>query len=55
MREIINISVGQAGNQVGYKFWESLCQEHAIDPDKGTFHGDSDVQIAKADVYFNEI
>ena len=55
MREIINISVGQAGNQVGYKFWESLCEEHSICPDKGTFTGDNDIQIARSDVYFNEI
>lgn len=55
MREIINISVGQAGNQVGYKFWESLAEEHAICPDKGTFYGDNDVQIARSYVYFNEI
>jgi tubulin beta len=33
MKEIVNIHVGQCGNQMGYDFWEGVCQEHAIQPD----------------------
>ena len=36
MREIVHIQAGQAGNQVGSKFWEVISQEHAISAD-GTF------------------
>ncbi|KAJ3515924.1 hypothetical protein NLJ89_g1452 [Agrocybe chaxingu] len=30
-REIINVQVGQAGNQVGEAFWQMLLAEHGID------------------------
>ncbi|KZT38830.1 beta-tubulin 2 [Sistotremastrum suecicum HHB10207 ss-3] len=53
-REIINIQVGQAGNQVGESFWKMLLAEHGID-DSGAYHGTDPQQIARADVYFNEI
>ncbi|PNH03066.1 Tubulin gamma chain [Tetrabaena socialis] len=32
-REIINLQVGQCGNQVGSEFWRKLCQEHGIAKD----------------------
>eukprot|EP00878_Enallax_costatus_P011759 GHUV01012275.1.p1 GENE.GHUV01012275.1~~GHUV01012275.1.p1 ORF type:complete len:179 (+),score=43.49 GHUV01012275.1:216-752(+) len=32
-REIINLQVGQCGNQVGSEFWRKLCQEHGISKD----------------------
>ena len=32
MREIVHVQAGQAGNQVGSKFWEVISQEHAISP-----------------------
>mmetsp|Transcript_10081 Transcript_10081/g.18676 ORF Transcript_10081/g.18676 Transcript_10081/m.18676 type:complete len:467 (-) Transcript_10081:399-1799(-) len=32
-REIINLQVGQCGNQVGAEFWRRLCQEHGIAKD----------------------
>jgi len=53
MREIIHCQVGQCGNQIGSNFWESLCGEHGLDFD-GQFHGDSDLQLDKINVYFNE-
>ena len=31
MREIVTFSVGQAGNQIGSAFWETLFQEHGLD------------------------
>jgi tubulin beta len=53
MREIVHLSVGQCGNQVGSKFWEVISDEHGIDP-TGTYHGDSDLQLERINVYFNE-
>ena len=53
MREIIHCQVGQCGNQIGSSFWESLCGEHGLDFD-GQYHGDSDLQLDKINVYFNE-
>lgn len=32
-REIITVSVGQCGNQVGAEFWRQLCLEHGLEPD----------------------
>jgi hypothetical protein len=44
---------GQCGNQIGAKFWEVVSDEHGIDP-TGTYHGDSDLQLERINVYFNE-
>jgi len=33
MREVVSINVGQAGLQLGDKYWENLCHEHQIEPD----------------------
>lgn len=54
MREIIHVQVGQCGNQIGGKFWEAINDEHGIDPD-GTYRGNQDIQIERADVYYNEV
>ncbi|KAF9055203.1 beta-tubulin 2 tubb2 [Hymenopellis radicata] len=54
MREIINLQVGQAGNQVGASFWEMLLAEHGID-ETGAHQGSNDVQTQRAHVYFTEI
>eukprot|EP01018_Ginkgo_biloba_P012349 Gb_28103 [translate_table: standard] len=53
MREILHIQAGQCGNQIGAKFWEVVCDEHGIDP-TGTYYGDSDLQLERINVYFNE-
>ncbi|XP_023707072.1 tubulin beta-1 chain [Cryptotermes secundus] len=53
MREIIHIQVGQCGNQIGAKFWEDISDEHGIDP-TGAYHGDSDLQLQRINVYYNE-
>ena len=53
MREILHIQGGQCGNQIGAKFWEVICDEHGIDA-TGTYHGDSDLQLERINVYFNE-
>jgi len=53
MREIVHIQAGQCGNQIGTKFWEVVSDEHGIDPN-GNFYGDSDLQLERINVYFNE-
>jgi len=53
MREIVHIQAGQCGNQIGSKFWEVVCDEHAIDP-QGTYKGSSDLQLERIRVYYNE-
>ena len=53
MRELVHIQGGQCGNQIGSKFWEVISDEHGIDP-TGTYHGDSDLQLERINVYFNE-
>ena len=53
MREIVHIQAGQCGNQIGSKFWEIISDEHGIDP-TGKYQGDSDLQLERIDVYYNE-
>ncbi|THG02925.1 hypothetical protein TEA_013825 [Camellia sinensis var. sinensis] len=53
MREILHIQGGQCGNQIGAKFWEVVCAEHGIDP-TGQYLGDSDLQLERVNVYYNE-
>ncbi|CAJ2507545.1 Uu.00g087310.m01.CDS01 [Anthostomella pinea] len=53
MREIISLSAGQCGNQVGAAFWETISREHGLDT-QGAYHGDAEVQRARMGVYFNE-
>uniref|UniRef100_A0AAY4CST9 Tubulin beta chain n=1 Tax=Denticeps clupeoides TaxID=299321 RepID=A0AAY4CST9_9TELE len=53
MREIVHIQAGQCGNQIGAKFWEVISDEHGIDP-TGSYHGDSDLQLDRISVYYNE-
>ena len=53
MRELVHVQGGQCGNQIGSKFWEVISDEHGIDP-TGTYHGDSDLQLERINVYYNE-
>ncbi|XP_077486242.1 tubulin beta-1 chain-like [Amblyomma americanum] len=53
MREIVHIQTGQCGNQIGAKFWEVIRDEHGIDPN-GAYCGDSDLQLERINVYYNE-
>uniref|UniRef100_A0A915DR47 Tubulin beta chain n=1 Tax=Ditylenchus dipsaci TaxID=166011 RepID=A0A915DR47_9BILA len=53
MREIVHIQAGQCGNQIGSKFWEVISDEHGIQPD-GQYKGESDLQLERIDVYYNE-
>eukprot|EP00484_Ammonia_sp_Unknown_P012133 CAMPEP_0197076684 /NCGR_PEP_ID=MMETSP1384-20130603/212240_1 /TAXON_ID=29189 /ORGANISM="Ammonia sp." /LENGTH=636 /DNA_ID=CAMNT_0042515543 /DNA_START=89 /DNA_END=1999 /DNA_ORIENTATION=+ len=53
MREIVHIQAGQCGNQIGAKFWEVISDEHGISP-TGSYQGDSDLQLERVNVYYNE-
>jgi len=53
MREIVHIQAGQCGNQIGSKFWEVICDEHGIAP-TGQYSGQSDLQLERVRVYYNE-
>ncbi|XP_048642548.1 tubulin beta-2A chain-like isoform X1 [Marmota marmota marmota] len=53
MREIVLIQAGRCGNQIGAKFWEVISDEHGIDP-TGSYHGDSNLQLERINVYYNE-
>merc|ERR1711964_221772 len=50
---LVHLQGGQCGNQIGAKFWEVISDEHGIDP-TGTYHGDSDLQLERINVYYNE-
>ncbi|KAI3758315.1 hypothetical protein L6452_05874 [Arctium lappa] len=53
MREIHHIQGGQCGNQIGAKFWEVVCAKHGIDV-SGKYTGDSELQLERINVYYNE-
>lgn len=53
MREIVHLQAGQCGNQIGAKFWEVISDEHSIDA-TGTYYGESDLQLERINVYYNE-
>ncbi|KAK9324664.1 Tubulin/FtsZ, GTPase domain-containing protein [Lipomyces orientalis] len=53
MREIIHLSAGQCGNQIGAAFWQTISAEHGIDG-SGAYRGTSDLQLERLNVYFNE-
>ncbi|CAJ0904174.1 7359_t:CDS:2, partial [Entrophospora sp. SA101] len=38
---------------IGQKFWEAISAEHGLDP-SGSYHGDSDLQLERINVYYNE-
>ncbi len=54
VREIVSIQVGQCGNEIGSRFWSTLFREHDLSPD-GSFVGDSDIELEKIKVYFDEV
>ncbi|KAJ7069895.1 tubulin beta chain [Mycena amicta] len=59
MREIVHLQIGQCGNQIGSRFWETVSEEHGLDPKSGTWIGTSDqhtadLQLERISVYYNE-
>ncbi|KAA3676513.1 tubulin beta [Paragonimus westermani] len=53
MREIIQLQVGQCGNQIGTKFWQLVTEEHGIDLN-GHYVGEDPLQLERTEVYFSE-
>lgn len=53
MNEIIQIQVGQCGNQIGNKLWESIFQEHSINL-TGSYIGKSELKLQKINVFLAE-
>ncbi len=53
VREIVNLSGGQSGNQIGEAFWSLVSQEHGLAND-GQYQGDDNNQLEKIDVFFKE-
>ncbi|KII64252.1 Tubulin beta-2 chain [Thelohanellus kitauei] len=53
MREIVHLQVGQCGNQIGTKFWETILGEHGLKCD-GSYCGTNPSQKERLSVYFNE-
>ncbi|MCP9265557.1 beta-tubulin [Dirofilaria immitis] len=54
MGDIIHIQAGRCGNNIGTKFWETISDEHGIEPD-GTYKGDSPLQLEHIGTYFKEM
>jgi len=51
VREILHIQVGQCGNQIGNRFWQTLIAEHNLDG-TGKYTGDNaGIDLDKVDVY----
>ena len=38
MREIVHLQVGQCGNNIGTQFWQTISDEHGINP-HGQYEG----------------
>ncbi|PWA02301.1 hypothetical protein BB558_001570 [Smittium angustum] len=53
MREIINLQLGQCGNQVGAEFWEMVAAEHGVS-ETGAYTGSNPNQLERINVYFEE-
>ncbi|KAJ2896376.1 tubulin/FtsZ family protein [Zalerion maritima] len=43
----------EIGNQIGTAFWQTISGEHGLDSD-GVYHGTSDLQLERLNVYFSE-
>lgn len=53
MAEILQVQVGQCGNQLGTQFWEAITKEHGIDA-RGVFVGERDSQLERASAFYSE-
>jgi tubulin beta len=55
MREVVQLQVGQFGNQAGHRFWEHLLLEHGLDPTGSCTSTTSHTQqLARISSYFDE-
>lgn len=44
---------GRSSSRNQHAYSQVVCDEHGVDP-TGTYHGDSDLQLERVNVYFNE-
>jgi len=55
VREVLHVQVGQCGNQIGNRFWQTVTAEHSIDG-LGRYKGNnSAVDLDKVSVYMNAV
>jgi len=54
VREILHVQVGQCGNQIGNRFWQTVIAEHNLDG-AGKYTGEKpEVDLDKVNVYMRE-
>lgn len=53
MSEILQLQVGQCGNQLGTKSWQTICQEHCIDALGNQVKGRDD-ELDRLSTYYTE-
>lgn len=53
-REMITVQLGQCGNQIGFEFWKTLCEEHGISP-SGVLQDFAVEGNDRKDVYFYQV
>lgn len=53
MSEIIQIQVGQCGNQLGSAFWETICQEHEIDSTGFATEAQKPIHLQRVAAFFS--
>ncbi|XP_057643051.1 tubulin beta-4B chain-like [Chionomys nivalis] len=53
MIDSVTTTTKMAKGLVNAYFWEVISDEHGIDP-TGSYHGDSDLQLERINVYYNE-
>ena len=53
MREIISLQLGNCGNTVAVKFWDTIYQDHGIDTN-GHLEGHSGLQVDKINTFLEE-
>ena len=53
VRAFVRLDRGHFIHKLLFQFWEVISDEHGIDP-TGTYHGDSDLQLERINVYYNE-
>jgi len=51
---MITLQLGQCGNQIGFEFWKTLCEEHGISP-SGVLEDFAVEGNDRKDVYFYQV
>jgi len=51
VREILHVQVGQCGNQIGNRFWQTVIEEHKLDASGKYIGENAAIDLCKASVY----